>query len=265
MKQRLASPASAAKPSASAAKPSAARRLALAVLCTLALLGTLTVAPGAALADTPPDTTPPTKPATPTIATINPIAATIRPTGSIDNDAIAGYYAQQLLNGAWTDFFGGFTNIDVDTIYLNNLAPGTTYTVAVIAFDNAGNHSPRSDPLTFTTPSKPAPTCRVPRFVSAQTFLVQVFVENQTTVTINNWSVTFTLPAAEQVVYQLGVLTSRSGDRATFTVGSGGIASIVPGLTLNIGAVIGNPAGAPLPSNFAFNSAAFGTISCAVS
>jgi hypothetical protein len=178
MKQRLVSPAGAAKSSAkpsvaklsvakpSAAEPSVARRLALAVLCTLALLGMPTVASGAAFADTSPDTTAPSKPATPTIDTITPIVATIRPTGSSDNDAVAGYSAQRLLNGVWTQWFGAFTGIDVDTIYLRDLSPGTTYTVAVTAFDNAGNQSPRSDPLTFTTPSRPAPTCRVPQPVS---------------------------------------------------------------------------------------------------
>ena len=163
MKQRLVSPAG-------TAKPSAARWLALAVLCTLALLGTVTVSSGAALADTPPDTTAPSKPATPTIDTISPIVATIHPTGSFDNDAIAGYSAQRLLNGVWTQWFGAFTGIDVDTIYLRDLSPGTTYTVAVTAFDNAGNQSPRSDPLTFTTPSKsPCPrTNRFTRYASGQ-------------------------------------------------------------------------------------------------
>jgi hypothetical protein len=163
-------------------RPFRARWLALAVLCAFAMPGAVAVSSGTALAATSPDTTAPSKPATPTI----------RPTGSIDND---------------------------------------------------GNRSPRSDPLTFTTPSKPAPTCRVQRSVFGTNFMVQVFVENLTTVTI----------------------ISRSGDQATFTAGASGITSIVPGLTLNVGAVASNPANAPLPGNFAFNSPAFGTISCAVS
>jgi len=246
-------------------RPSPARWLALAALCAFAMSGAVTVSPGAARAATSTDTTAPSKPATPTIDTITPIVATIRPTGSTDSSGIAGYSAQQLVNGVWTELFDGFTNIDVDTIYLQGLAPGTTYTVAVTAIDNAGNRSPRSDPLTFTTPSKPAPTCRAQRTVFGTSFMVQVFVENLTTVTINNWTVTFTMPASEQATYKLGVNISRSGDQTTFTAGPSGIASVVPGLTLNIGAIVSNPANAPLPSNFAFNSAAFGTISCAVS
>jgi len=243
-------------------KPPAARRLALAALCTLALLGTLAVSSGAAFADTAPDTTPPSKPATPTIDTITPIVATIRPTGSVDNDAVAGYSAVRLLNGVWTQWT--FTNIDVDTIYLRDLSPGTTYTVALVAFDNAGNQSPRSDSLTFTTPSRSAPTCRVQRTVLGTTIMVQVFVENLTTASIGNWTVTFTMPATQTVLYLLGANISRNGDRATLT-GQSVIASIVPGMTANFGAVAGNAAGPPLPSSFAFNSAAFGTISCAVS
>jgi hypothetical protein len=246
-------------------RPSLARWLALAVLCTFAMPGAVIVSSGAALAATSPDITGPSKPATPTIDTITPIVATIHPTGSTSSAGITGYSAQQLLNGAWTDFFQGETNIDVDTIYLRNLAPGTTYTFAVIAFDNAGNRSPRSDPLTFTTPSKPAPTCRAQRTVFGTNFMVQVFVENLTTVTITNWTVTFTMPASEQATYLLGVNISRSGDRATFTAGASVISSVVPGMTLNIGNIASNPANAPLPSNFAFNSPAFGTISCAVS
>jgi xyloglucan-specific exo-beta-1,4-glucanase len=249
-------------PPTSAAKPPAARWLALAVLCTLALLGTLTVFSGAALAVTPPDTTPPSKPATPAIDTITPTVATIRPTGSFDNDAVAGYSALRLLNGVWTQW--AFTNIDVDTIYLRDLSPGTTYTLAVVAFDNAGNQSPRSDPLTFTTPSTSAPTCRVQRTVLGTTFMVQVFAENLTTVSIGNWTVTFTMPATQTVLYRLGANISRNGDQATLT-GASVIATIVPGMTTNSGFVAGNPAGAPLPSTFAFNSPAFGTISCAVS
>lgn len=246
-------------------RPSPARWLTLAVLCTFVMPGAVTVSSGAALAATTTDTTAPSKPATPTIDTITPTVATIRPTGSTDNDAVAGYSAQRLLNGAWTEWFAASTNIDVDTIYLRDLSPGTTYTVAVTAFDNAGNRSLRSDPLTFTTPSKPAPTCRVQRSVFGTNFMVQVFVENLTTVTITNWTVTFTMPASQQPAYLLGVSISHSGDQATFTAGASGITSIVPGLTLNIGTIATNPANAPLPGNFAFNSPAFGTISCAVS
>jgi mannan endo-1,4-beta-mannosidase len=244
------------------AKPFVARWLTLTVLCTLALLGTLTVASGTALAATQPDVTAPSRPATPAIDTITPIVATFHPTGSVDNDAVAGYSALRLLNGAWTQWT--FTNIDVDIIVLRDLSPGTTYTVAVVAFDNAGNQSPRSGSLTFTTPSKPAPTCRVQRTVFGTTFMIQVFVENLTTVPTGNWTVTFTMPATQTVNYLLGVNIARNGDRATFT-GVSPIASVVPGMTANFGTIANNPAGAALPSNFAFNSPAFGTMSCAVS
>lgn len=117
MKQRPQSPTSAAKPSP--------------------------VSPGVALAAAPPDTTPPSKPATPTIDTIIPIVATIRPTGSFDNDAVAGYSALRLLNGVWNQW--AFTNIDVDTIYLRDLSPGTTYIVAAGA--------PLPSNFTFNSPA----------------------------------------------------------------------------------------------------------------
>jgi hypothetical protein len=243
---------------ASAAKPSAARWLALAVLCTLALFGAVTVSPGTASAAA--QTTSLAKPATPTIDTITPTNATIRPTGSSNND---GYSALRLLNGVWVQWAD--TGIDVDIIYLNFLSPGTTYTVALVAFDNNGNQSPRSDPLTFTTPSRSAPTCRVQRSVFGTQYMAQIFAENLTTVAINNWSVTFTMPASQQLVYGFGINLARSGDQATLTAGPGAVTSVVPGMTLNTGFVGSNPASAPLPSNFAFNSAAFGTISCAVS
>jgi hypothetical protein len=239
------------------------RRLALSVLGTLAVISAVTVSSSAALATTT-DTTPPTKPATPTLTSLSYLNATIQPSGSTDNDQLAGYSAQRLFNGVWSEW--AFTNIDVNLIYLNQLTPGVTYTVAVVAFDVTGNRSVRSDSLTFTTPSRPAPMCRATVQPSGpQMYMAQVFIENLTaSVVVANWTVTFTMPAAHTVNYVFATVLSRSGDVATLRPVSGN-AQVVPGMTGSFGVIATRPSGSPLPSGFTLTSAATGTMACLVS
>jgi hypothetical protein len=255
MKQQPISPAS-------TAKLSATRRLAVVVLGTLALLGAVTV-PGTALAATQPDTVPPTKPATPTASPIGIVTATVNTGGSTDNDRVAGYYVQRQVNGVWTDWSS--TLIEPTYAYVQPLTPGTTYTVVVVAFDPSGNRSPRSDPVTFTTLARPAPTCGVVRqTVGPQIYIVNFFVENMTAaIVVTNWTATFTMPAAQTVIASFSSTLSRNGDVATLRPASN-TALISPGMTGFFGLYANRPVGSPLPSGFTFTSAATGTISCAV-
>ncbi|HEU5109869.1 MAG TPA: fibronectin type III domain-containing protein, partial [Micromonosporaceae bacterium] len=167
---------------------------------------------GAALAAT--DTIAPTKPATPTANPISFTSATINTGGSTDNDRVAGYYVQRQVNGVWTDWSA--TLIEPTYAYVQPLTPGTTYTVAVVAFDPSGNRSPRSDAVTFTTPSAPAPTCRVTRQdLGPQALFLTFIVDNMTTATVTNWTATLTLSAAHTVTYAFNAILSRSGDAAS--------------------------------------------------
>jgi len=245
------------------------RRLAVVVLSTLALLGAVAdsasaaTQPDTASAATQPDTVAPTKPARPTASPIGMVTATINTGGSTDNVRVAGYFVQRQVDGVWTDWSS--TLIEPTYAYVQPLTPGTTYTVAAVAFDPSGNRSPRSDPVTFTTLALPAPTCRVVRqTLGPQVFIVNVFVENMTAaVVVTNWTLTFTMPAAQTVVAAFSANLSRSGDVATLRP-LPNTAQIGPGMTAFFGLYANRPVGSPLPSGFTFASPATGTISCAV-
>jgi len=232
----------------------------LVVAGLLAALGTLTV-PGPALAAAQPDTVAPTKPAAPTANPVGTVSATINTGGSTDNDRVAGYTVQRQVNGVWTDWLS--TLIEPTYAYAQPLTPGTAYTVAVVAFDPAGNRSPRSDSVTFTTSAQPAPTCRVVRqTVSPQVYIVDFFVENMTAATVvTDWTMIFAMPAAQTPATTFSSNLSRSGDLATLRP-MANTAQITPGMTAFFGFYANRPAGSPLPSGFVFTSAATGSISC---
>jgi len=205
------------------------------------------------------DTTPPTKPVSVSVNLIGPTYATFAATMSTDNDRIAGYTVQRQVNGVWSDWV---TN-SLNTIYLPQLAASTTYTVAVVAFDPSGNRSPRSDPVTFTTrPINAGPVCRAQRQVSGPTMvMLTVFVDNLTVNTLSNWNVTFTMPAAQTLVYSFNGTFSRTGDAATLTPGSN-VNPIPVGASRYFGIFANRPADSPLPSNFTLNGAVTGPVSC---
>lgn len=233
-------------------------RRAAVVLGALALLGAVS---GVAHADT--DTVPPTKPATPTANPIGTNYATINTGGSTDNDRVAGYVVQRQVNGVWTDWSA--TLLEPTYAYVQPLTPGTTYTAVVVAVDPSGNRSPRSDPVTFTTSAKPAPTCAVTRqTISPQNFILTFSVENMTaSVVITNWTATFTMPAAQTVFNTISDRLSRTGDTATLRPADNA-APIGPGMTAFFGFYASRPPDSPLPSGFTFTSAASGPLSCTV-
>jgi hypothetical protein len=233
------------------------RRLAVVGLVAL-VLGAVTMSASAALAVT--DTIAPTKPATPTASPISFTTAPIHPGGSTDNDRVAGYYLQRQVNGVWTDW--NYTLIEPTYIYAQPLTPATTYTVVVVAYDPSGNRSVRSDPLTFTTPTASAPTCRVMRQITPQTIFLTFFIDNMTANAVTNWTATFTLPATN-TAYTFNAVLTRSGDAATFRPAPN-TAQVNPGTFVYFGLSGTRPVDSPLPSGFTVTTAAFGSITCAV-
>jgi hypothetical protein len=189
------------------------------------------------------------------------VFATINTGGSTDNDRVTGYYVQRQVNGVWTDWSS--TLIEPTYAYVQPLTPGTTYTVVVVAFDPSGNRSPHSDPVPFTTMALAAPTCRVVRqTISPQVYILDFFVENMTAATVvTNWTMTFTMPSAQTAPNTISSTLSRSGDVATLRPAAN-TNQISPGMTAFFGLYASRPADSPLPSGFAFTSAATGTISC---
>ncbi|MBO0871709.1 MAG: fibronectin type III domain-containing protein [Micromonosporaceae bacterium] len=209
-----------------------------------------------------PDAVPPTAPGTLYPEVISTIRATIDAlTGSTDNHRVAGYWVQRQIDGVWTDWA---TN-NIPTVYLTDLTPGTAYTVVMVAFDANGNRSQPSPPLTFTTRQlEPAPTCTTTVRPVAGFEQATVVIEDMTASTVvSNWTVTFTMPAAQVLSYTFGATLTRTGDQATATPASY-YATINPGGQAQIGFFATEPAGSPLPSGFVLTSGA-GTFACTAS
>lgn len=97
--------------------------------------------------NTTPDTTPPTTPLNLAATNITGGSATITWTASTDNIAVTGYniYVNGILYGS----------SGTNSINISGLNPNTTYQVTVVATDAAGNISPTSAPLDFTTTNIP--------------------------------------------------------------------------------------------------------------
>lgn len=98
--------------------------------------------------NTTPDTTPPTTPLNLAASNITGGSATITWTASTDNIAVTGYNVY--INGV---LYGSSGTNSINIIGLN---PNTTYQVTVVATDAAGNVSPTSAPLSFTTNNTPS-------------------------------------------------------------------------------------------------------------
>ena len=208
-----------------------------------------------------PDSVAPTAARNPYASLASTIRATIGFGASTDNNRVAGYWVQHQVDGVWTDWA---TN-NINTVYLDNLTPGTTYTVAVVAFDANGNRSPQSPPLTFTTrATQPHPTCKVQFGDWGQTYLLYATLENMTAATnVTNWTVSFAVPAGHVLGSAFNATTTRVGDRATMS-STAWNTTLSLGSTITIG-INGNtrPAGAPLPYGFTFHSNA-GSFPCTV-
>jgi endoglucanase len=202
-----------------------------------------------------PDSQPPTQPGRPHALSISTRSATLSFTGSFDNNRVAGYTARLLIDGVWTDVASN----SVSTVYLRDLTPDTGYTAAVVAVDPNGNLSAQSEPVTFRTRAiEPAPTCDVSVLALGTQYSVDVTIENMTAATVlSNWSVTFTMPAAQQLRYSFNTTLTRSGDQAA----AGPVwynATVGPGGSVTFGFFATHPAGTPLPGGFTLN----GGIAC---
>lgn len=209
-----------------------------------------------------PDSVPPTQPGVPRAFPVSTIGATLTFTGSTDNRRVAAYWAQRQVDGVWTDWA---TN-NITTVYLRDLTPSTTYTVAVVAVDANGNRSPRSAPSTFTTrATEPAPTCRVQLQAYGQQYQTNITIENMTAATIvENWTATFTFPAGQTILSSFNATTVRTGATSGTATPQWWAARIGPGGSMTIGFGATRPAGTPLPSGFTINASA-GTYTCVVS
>src|ERR1022692_398477 len=100
------------------------------------------------------DTQPPTTPTGLTATSVTASAVSLSWTASTDNVGVAGYTVYR--NGTAIGTTGGTTTTYTDS----TVAPSTSYSYTVDAFDAAGNHSPQSSALPVTTPAAPPPSAK---------------------------------------------------------------------------------------------------------
>ena len=161
-----------------------------------------------------PDTQAPTTPGTPVASEVTASSARLTWTASSDNVGVTGYDIVRLQDGAETTV----TTSTTASATVSGLAANTAYTFAVYARDAAGNRSPRSASLTFTTPGTTDTVCTVSAGTQSQWdtgYVVQASVTNPGSSTLNGWTVTFTLPSGHTLTGSWNAAFSVSGTTVT--------------------------------------------------
>ncbi len=183
---------------------------------------------------TDPDTTPPTTPGTPTASAVTATTATLSWSASTDTggSGLAGYTA-------YTSSGTALGQSATAAVTLTGLTPSTRYEVYVRARDGAGNLSPASATVTFTTTEGSAGTCRVG--YTAQDwgggggFTAAVTITNTGTTAVNGWTLAFGFPSGQQLTPPGWSATwSQSGTAVTATNLTWN-AAIAPNASVSIG------------------------------
>jgi hypothetical protein len=209
--------------------------LSLAALC----LAALSLAPSAALAASPlPQPDPPWVTSTSAITTTTTMTTLSFGTTTDAAQVITGYDLQELESGSWTtidtvsDAFPGEKILSQQVLGLN---PATSYEFAVVAFDAAGDLSPRSGPVTVTTlPTTQFPVCQVIAYHFAPSFVVVANITNTTASTLTDPSVSFTMPSNTSVrtIYNATLALTATGGTLTANSNS---ATVAPGGETSVG------------------------------
>nr|WP_269085623.1 cellulose binding domain-containing protein [Nonomuraea pusilla] len=164
------------------------------------------------------DTTPPTAPGTPSASGVTATSAALTWAASTDTggSGLAGYdvYREQGADDTLLDRSPG------TSLTLTGLTPATRYQVYVRARDGAGNLSPASSTVTFTTPGGGGTGgCTAAGTVQNQWdngYVVQpVTVTNTGTAAVGGWTVTFTLPAGHAITGSWNAALSVTGQTVT--------------------------------------------------
>ncbi|RVX45428.1 alpha-L-arabinofuranosidase [Nonomuraea polychroma] len=200
----------------------------------------------------------PAAPGQPTASDITDKTATISwPAASPGARPIAKYELHRQ-NGAISEQLGETTGT---SFTVNNLKPGTRYTVNVIARDSGGGLSWSSPPLTFTTGTPAASSCTVK--LTNQTDWASGYVGaieiTNNGAPINGWTLNFTWPRSWQSLGSgwSAVWTQTGSD--VKVVNEAGNGSLATGASTTIG-FVGNYSGPNvLPTVFTLNGTVCGT------
>ncbi|MGI5285868.1 cellulose binding domain-containing protein [Nonomuraea polychroma] len=200
----------------------------------------------------------PATPGQPTTSDITDKTATISwPTASPGARPIAKYEVHRQ-NGAISEQLGETTGT---SFTVNNLKPGTRYTVNVIARDSGGGLSWSSPPLTFTTGTPAASSCTVKLTNQndwASGYVGAIEITNNGA-PINGWTLNFTWPRSWQSLGSgwSAVWTQTGSD--VKVVNEAGNGSLATGASTTIG-FVGNYSGPNvLPTVFTLNGTVCGT------
>jgi cellulose 1,4-beta-cellobiosidase len=181
------------------------------------------------------DTSPPTAPGTPTVLNVTSTSVTLTWAASTDNIGVTSYLA---FSPATPTRPGVSRSSTTTSVTVPDLLPNTQYAFSVSASDAAGNVSPPSGTVTFTTPPVGGPgfACRV-RYTTntwSSGFTARVRITNTGTSGWTGWRLTFTFPGTQQIRENWGATWSQQGANVVATnLPNNG--NLVPNHTLEIG------------------------------
>ena len=170
------------------------------------------------------DAQPPTVPTGLTATSVTASAVALSWTASTDNVGVAGYTVYR--NGAAIGTTGGTSTTYTDS----TVAPSTSYSYTVDAFDGAGNHSAQSVALPVTTPAAPPPTVQWIQGASVGTGskVVSVTVTLSKAVSAGDllvgWFGQYDSSGLVQVSDNVNGAWTRSSASTTFSSGAGDLA-----------------------------------------
>ncbi|MFF0309183.1 endo-1,4-beta-xylanase [Streptosporangium sp. NPDC004379] len=157
----------------------------------------------------PSDTTPPTAPGTPSVSSVTSSGAALTWTAATDNVGVTGY-----------DVYSGTTKLGSatgTTLTLTGLSPSTAYTVHVIARDAAGNTSPASGTVGFTTLAGQASGCTPSyKLVNSWQGGFQGEITIRCTSAVTSWKTTLTYPSGVGVTQVWSARMTAAGSAYTF-------------------------------------------------
>jgi hypothetical protein len=195
-----------------------------------------------------------TAPGSPSVSNVTDTQATVSWTPSAGGQVTRyGVYRQF---GTDSELLGDSTS---GSFTVNNLTPGTSYTLNVLATDQKGYLSPPSAPVTFTTGSPAKSTCAVTYAVTqgwSSGFVANVSITDTGPNPINGWTLAFTFPASTESVSSSNwnANWSESGQNVVATnVNWDGYLAPDSGNSVSIGFVANQSGAYPSPASVTLN------------
>lgn len=201
------------------------------------------------------DTTPPTAPGTPAASGVTASSATLKWSAATDATGVTGYDVVRVSGGSETIA----TSTTTTTATLTGLSPATSYTFAVYARDAAGNRSPRSATVTFTTSSGgSSSSCGVGYRVTSSWpggFQGEITLRNTGTSAINGWTLRWTFPNSQRITNLWGGTATQSGSEVS--VAAAPYTATIPAAgSVTLGFTASRATTNPSPTAFTLNGAA---------